>query len=88
MEDELIVTYDYCPPDVPTLIVARKDKFDITILNKIQGDKAKELHDYLVNHREKCCQTCKFCIKHQYICTHPKHVGDYVQKYTVCNDWI
>lgn len=42
MEDELIITYDNDPPDIPTLIVARKDKYDMTMLKKIQGDEAFE----------------------------------------------
>lgn len=47
MNDSLIITYDNCPPDVPTLIVARKDKYDMTILNKIQGDAAFGIYHYL-----------------------------------------
>lgn len=46
-EDSLVITYDNCPPDVPTLIVARKDKYDMTILNKIQGDEAFGIYHYL-----------------------------------------
>ena len=47
MNDNLIITYDNCPPDVTTLIVARKDKYDMTILNKIQGDAAFGIYYYL-----------------------------------------
>ena len=40
MEDSLIITYDNCPPDAPTLIVARKDKYDMTMLKIVHGDEA------------------------------------------------
>lgn len=40
MEDRLIIAYDICPPDAPTLMVARANKCDMTILNKLQGDQA------------------------------------------------
>lgn len=51
-EDSLIVTYDCCPPDAPTLIVAKKDKYDMTILNKIQGDKAFAIYAFLTGYAE------------------------------------
>lgn len=47
MNDRLIIAYDNCPPDVPTLIVAREDKHDITMLKKIQGDEAFGIYCYL-----------------------------------------
>ena len=47
MKDRLVIAYDNCPPDVPTLMVARSDKCDMTILKKIQGDKAFEIYCYL-----------------------------------------
>lgn len=47
VEDKLIISYDNCPPDVPTLIVARKDKYDATMLNKFQGDEAFGIYTYL-----------------------------------------
>lgn len=53
IDDSLIVTYDYCPPDVPTLIVARKDKYDMTILNIIKGDEALELYRKLIGDDNK-----------------------------------
>lgn len=40
MEDNFIVTYDSNYPDVPTLVVARKNNDDITIVNEFQGDLA------------------------------------------------
>ena len=49
MEDNLIVTYDCCSPDAPTLIVARKDKYGMTILKKIQGDESFAMYHYLTN---------------------------------------
>lgn len=52
MEDSLIITYDNCPPDVPTLIVARKDKYDMTMLKKIQGNEAFGIYCYLTGGAE------------------------------------
>ena len=47
MTDSLILIYDNCPPDVPTLMVARRDKYDMTFLKNIQGDEAYKIYDYL-----------------------------------------
>lgn len=52
MNDELIITYENCPPDMHILIVARKDKYDMTMLNKIQGDKAFKIYEYLKGNAE------------------------------------
>lgn len=52
MEDRLIIAYDNCPPDVPTLMVARADKYDMTILKKIQGDEAFGIYCYLTDGAE------------------------------------
>lgn len=49
MEDKLIIAYDNCPPDVPTLIVARTNKCDMTILKTIQGDEAFGVYCYLTD---------------------------------------
>ena len=52
MEDSLIIGYDSCPQDVPTLIVARKFEQDFTMLNKIQGDEAFGIYQYLIGNAE------------------------------------
>lgn len=39
-EDGLIVTYDVCASDTPTLCVGRKDGNQVKIINTIQGDQA------------------------------------------------
>lgn len=52
MNDSLIISYDNCPPDFSTLIVARKDKYDMTILNKFQGDEAFGIYHYLTGGAE------------------------------------
>lgn len=52
MEDSLIISYDNCPPDVPTLIVAKKYGQDFTMLNKIQGDIAFGIYQYLTGGAE------------------------------------
>lgn len=43
----LIVTYDSCPPDAPTLCIARKEGDKIRVLNTIQGDAAFGIYEYL-----------------------------------------
>lgn len=43
----LIVTYDFCPPDVPTLCIAKKDGDKVKVLNTIQGDAAFGMYEYL-----------------------------------------
>lgn len=40
MEDDLIVTYDCCSHDAPTLCIARKEKDRVRVLNTIHGDEA------------------------------------------------
>lgn len=48
----LIVTYDCCPPDVPTLCVAKKEGDKVRILNTIQGDIAFGMYHYLTGGAE------------------------------------
>lgn len=43
----LIVTYDCCSPDIPTLCVAKKDGDKVKVLNTIQGDAAFGVYEYL-----------------------------------------
>lgn len=52
MNDSLIISYDNCPPDIPTLIVAKKIGQDFTMLNKIQGDAAFGIYQYLVGNAD------------------------------------
>ena len=52
MADRLIITYDNCSPDTTTLIVVRKDNYDFTMLNKIQGDGAFAIYHYLTGGAE------------------------------------
>lgn len=40
IEDCLIVAYDCCSSDTPTLCVARKEGDKVKVVNTIQGDKA------------------------------------------------
>ena len=47
MNDELIIAYDNYLSDVPALIVARKDKHDMTILKQVQGNEAFGIYHYL-----------------------------------------
>lgn len=46
-EDNLIVTYDCCSPDAPTLCIARKEGNKVRILNTIQGEEAFGMYHYL-----------------------------------------
>lgn len=46
-ENSLIVTYDFCSPDTPTLCVARKKDDNIKVLNTIQGDVAYSMYHCL-----------------------------------------
>ena len=48
MEDCLIVSYDSCPPDVPTLMVAQEENKRVRVLNTIQGDNAFAIYHLLV----------------------------------------
>lgn len=50
--NSLIVTYDCCPPDAPTLCVARKEKDKVRVLNTIQGDQAFGMYCYLTGYAE------------------------------------
>lgn len=40
MEDYLMVSYDYCSSDSPTLCVARKENGRVRVLNTIRGNDA------------------------------------------------
>lgn len=52
MEDNLIVTYDCCPPDTPTLHIARKEEGKIRILHTIRGDEALYTYALLTGNAE------------------------------------
>ena len=52
MNDTLMVFYDSCPPDVPTLCVAKEANEGFNVLNMIQGDEAFGVYYYLVNGAE------------------------------------
>ena len=52
MEDSLIITYYNCPPDVPTLMIARKERNKIRVLNTIQGDQAFGMYHCLTGGAE------------------------------------
>lgn len=52
MEDRLIVTYDNCPPDVPTLMIFRNNKDYVDVLKSIHGDEAFGIYHYLTGGAE------------------------------------
>jgi hypothetical protein len=47
-EDSFIITYDCCPPDAPTLCVARREGDKMRVLNTIQGDEALYGYAWLI----------------------------------------
>ena len=50
MEDELIVTYDNNPKDMPAIAIARKGgKYDVNILRMHVGKRAEDLYRILTN---------------------------------------
>ena len=52
-EDSLIVTYDCCPSDTPTLCVTRKEGNKVKVLNTIQGNAAFGVYEYLKGNVDK-----------------------------------
>jgi len=90
MEDCLIISYDSCPPDVPTLMVARKEENKVRVLNTIQGDAAMGVYYCLTGYadlKEKTGRwklnkdgsgTCDQCGKTQ------KNVWDYDNYQNYC----
>lgn len=45
--DTILVGFDYTHGDIPVLIVGRKDKGGIDIINAFKDDEAKELYQKL-----------------------------------------
>jgi hypothetical protein len=89
MEDCLVITVDVSGEDRPTLLVTRSsDTLGFKIVNQLFDDEAVETYNKLVGNVKKCCKFCKHCSKQgAYYCMHPKHMGDYVPPYTVCDDY-
>jgi len=89
MEDCLVITVDVNGEDRPTLLVTRSlDALSFKIVNQIFDDDALETYNKLVGNVKKCCDTCKHCNRKGItFCMHPNHLGDYVPRYTVCNDF-
>lgn len=40
MQDRLILTYDCCSSDLPTLCISRQEEGKVVVLNTIHGDEA------------------------------------------------
>lgn len=88
MEDCLIISFDSNPPEIDTLVVARKSGKKLVVINQFWNDEAVETYNKLVGNVEECCKTCKYCEQlNCYCCMHPNHAGDYVPPYTVCGDY-
>lgn len=45
--DTFLVSFDYTHGDIPVLIVGRKGKGEIDIINSFKGDEAKKLYQKL-----------------------------------------
>lgn len=45
--DTILVSFDYTHGDVPVLIVGRKKKGEIEVINAFKGEEAKELYQRL-----------------------------------------
>ena len=52
MEDNLIVSYDYCPLDAATLCIARKEEGNIKILHTFHGEEAIYTYALLTGHAQ------------------------------------
>lgn len=52
--DTFLVSFDYTHGDIPVLIVGRKGKGGIDIINAFQGKEAEELYQKLtINHKKE-----------------------------------
>ena len=89
MEDCLIVSIDISKGDRPTLLVTRSmGEFSFAVVNQLWDDEAVETYKKLIGNVKKSCKTCKYSnIAGCYYCAHQKHLGDYVQPYTICDDY-
>ena len=45
--DTILVSFDYTHGDIPVLIVGRKKKGEIEVINAFKGEEAKELYQRL-----------------------------------------
>lgn len=45
--DIFLVSFDYTHGDIPVLVVGRKDKGELDIINAFKGEEAKELYQRL-----------------------------------------
>ena len=45
--DTILVSFDYTHGDIPVLIVGRKKKGEIGVINAFKGEEAKELYQRL-----------------------------------------
>ena len=52
MLEGLLISYEDCPPDVATLVVAKTEADRIKIVNTLKGSVASELYHYLTGGAE------------------------------------
>ena len=96
VSDCLIIGVDFSEKEKDILMVMKREGSINWIVNMLEDDEAREIYDKLIGRKEKCCKTCKYykevkdiyngLVKFAY-CNHEKHIGDYVQPYTVCDDY-
>ncbi len=53
MKNKFLVSFDYTHGSIPVLIVGRKEKGGIDIINAFQGKEAKELYKKLITNNKK-----------------------------------
>lgn len=51
--DTILVSFDYTHGDIPVLIVGRKKKDEMEIINAFKGEEAKELYQRLATKKEE-----------------------------------
>lgn len=51
--DTLLVSFDHTHGDIPVLVVGRKDKGGLDIINAFKGEEAKELYQKLTAKKGK-----------------------------------
>ena len=66
IEDCLIVAYDCCSSDTPTLSVVRKEGDKVRVVNTIQGDEAFGMYCYLTGNATLVRRTTKRKKKRKY----------------------
>ena len=82
----LVINFD--PDDSSMIITKSKDALSFEIVNELYDKEAEEVYNILIGNIKKCCENCKYHIYgRDHRCNHQDHFGDYIQPYTVCDDY-